>query len=69
MPPAPGAPPPPPPGPDAQLEYVRNRFCEFGPSFAVEKTTTASPADLVVAVGLGHHFSPPRYFAVKTPFK
>ena len=56
LPPAPGAPPPPPPGPDcantmrhAQLEYVRNRFCEFGPSFATEKTTVASPADLVIA--------------------
>lgn len=56
LPPAPGAPPPPPPGPDcastmrhAQLEYVRNRFCEFGPSFTTERTTVASPADLVVA--------------------
>ena len=56
LPPGPNAPPPPPPGPDcantmrhAQLEYVRNRFCEFGPSFTAEKTKTASPADLVVA--------------------
>lgn len=56
QPPAPASPPPPPPAPDcatsmrhAQLEYVRNRFCEFGSSFATEKTAKASPADLVMA--------------------
>jgi len=52
LPPAPSPPPPPappqPPSPDcassmrhAQLEYVRNRFCEFGPSFAAGAYTRA----------------------------